>query len=82
MESKRVRNTPDVVRGFSLLIEPVWNRNLRMRNFLHTRRKLLIEPVWNRNFDICALDHFSHILLIEPVWNRNFEGNRHYDQVV
>ena len=32
-----------------LLIEPVWNRNLRMGPIHRQKRHLLIEPVWNRN---------------------------------
>ena len=32
-----------------LLIEPVWNRNLRISVATHVNLRLLIEPVWNRN---------------------------------
>ena len=38
----------------SLLIEPVWNRNVLVAEQLKKNGDLLIEPVWNRNmrFDV------------------------------
>ena len=37
------------MRAISLLIEPVWNRNLRWAILAAIPQRLLIEPVWNRN---------------------------------
>ena len=55
----------------SLLIEPVWNRNLIDGGGVGTPTILLIEPVWNRNLIISAVRKIGYRLLIEPVWNRN-----------
>ena len=71
MESKRVWQCARGVR-FSLLIEPVWNRNIAVSLCANRFATLLIEPVWNRNKQSSNTSaSWSLGLLIEPVWNRN-----------
>ena len=71
MESKRsLEGDPGHPAQVTLLIEPVWNRNLRHRNG-EGELKLLIEPVWNRNMYWLMNGETASPLLIEPVWNRN-----------
>ena len=66
-----MQNIDKVEGETSLLIEPVWNRNMLDKLETKPIRYLLIEPVWNRNLipHGCAIRLL--ILLIEPVWNRN-----------
>ena len=51
MELKR-RRRPTGGQRNHLLIEPVWNWNLRSEFYLDWNPKLLIEPVWNWNVNI------------------------------
>ena len=73
MESKRGYKLRSVKGRITLLIEPVWNRNVFLCRVGIVSNRLLIEPVWNRNQ--CPMDDSlaasNDNLLIEPVWNRN-----------
>ena len=71
LESKLTLKSP-CVNPVTLLIEPVWNRNVIDVLSLIWFRTLLIEPVWNRNCIGYRLRGIVVYLLIEPVWNRNF----------
>ena len=56
----------------TLLIAPVWNRNLSSNILLCEYLSLLIAPVWNRNLFLISNQIIYYIwLLIAPVWNRN-----------
>ena len=48
MESKHTFTGVDRI-GLTLLIEPVWNRNVAGEIYSKFGTNLLIEPVWNRN---------------------------------
>ena len=52
MESKPEIAQSGEKRGQQLLIEPVWNRNCRVRLKRLGGASLLIEPVWNRNVNV------------------------------
>ena len=73
MESKLEFTISGSVR-YNLLIEPVWNRNFKVKMFTGAFSRLLIEPVWNRNSIVFRLSTRRDSLLIEPVWNRNPTG--------
>ena len=45
--------------AYTLLIEPVWNRNLQLGRLCVSPCELLIEPVWNRN---PLMDYAVHVL--------------------
>ena len=66
--------------AFSLLIEPVWNRNFLPGLLSLSISILLIEPVWNRNFLKLLVITPTSPLLIEPVWNRNNQQNSQQNQ--
>ena len=74
MESKLLHPRRSCGVSLALLIEPVWNRNVRYVGIRVSFGQLLIEPVWNRNFTYRDLVISSFTLLIEPVWNRNMDA--------
>ena len=81
MESKRIEQTHKRSSDYSLLIEPVWNRNYQMMPtsdicdlpFNRTSMESKPEKVIERCREIAKL-------LIEPVWNRNpYDDLRDYN---
>ena len=53
MESKHLELMPERDALHPLLIEPVWNRNIRIQpRMVRGPSNLLIEPVWNRNSNV------------------------------
>ena len=65
-----------------LLIEPLWNWNIKKSQIVEKTGLLLIEPLWNWNHLGFEPRNIFPVLLIEPLWNWNIAATVYFSAPV
>ena len=55
----------------TVLIETLWNVNIKDMRFNDIRKSVLIETLWNVNLIVATFSTLTYCVLIETLWNVN-----------